>query len=204
MATGEEPMSRQWYVLRTRPRCEGSAAGALDREGLELFFPQVRTPRNSGGYTSTPLFPGYLFLRLDWESGGSPPVRHIPGVLDWVRFNGVVPAVPDDVISALISRVESLNDDGGLWTKFRRGDRVLVISGKMESLAEVLDEPETPDARVRVLLDFMRRQVPAQVPWRSLRPVPENSGLYHDRPARRTRGGGRWIRGQGPRAFATT
>ena len=96
-----------------------------------------------------------------------------------------------------------MNRADGLWTQFRPGEKVLVVSGKMESLAEVLEEPKSPEARVRVLLDFMGRRVSALVPWHNLRQV---QGDAADGPIgrrrRRTRGGGRWVRGFGPRAVA--
>ena len=195
-------MARHWYVLRTMPRCERGAVGALEREGFEVHFPRVQTPRPQGGYNNAPLFPGYLFIRLDWDDPDSPSVRRLPGVLGWVRFDGVVPHVPDAVISDLALRVQSMDQGGGLWTRFRPGDRVLVVSGNMESLAEVIEEPNSPESRVRVLLDFMSRQVPAQVPWRNLRRVPEGSYSSEVRRGRRTRGGGRWVRGFGPRGLA--
>ena len=195
-------MASNWYVLRSMPRCERGAVKALEREGFEVLFPKVQTPRPQGGYNNAPLFPGYLFIRLDWDDPNSPSVRRLPGVLGWVRFDGVVPHVPDAVISNLALSVESMNYEGGLWTRFHPGDKVLVVSGKMESLAEVLEEPSSPESRVRVLLEFMSRQVPAQVPWRNLRRVPEGSYSSEVPRARRTRGGGRWVRGFGSRGLA--
>ena len=197
-------MSGLWYLIRTKPRCEGRAAASLEREGYELFFPRVRSPLPMAGYTTTPLFPGYLFLRYDGDNQGRPSVRGLPGILGWVHFDGVVPAVPDQVVTDLARRVESINTGGGLWTRFRPGDHVLVVSGRVKSLAEVLEEPKSPQARVRVLLDFMGRLVPAQVPWHSLRPVSEETIANENRRRfRRTRGRCRWIRGVGPRAVAS-
>ncbi|MCH8959166.1 MAG: succinate dehydrogenase assembly factor 2, partial [Proteobacteria bacterium] len=93
-----------------------------------------------------------------------------PQLADFL-LNGVVPAVPDEVVELVAERVQAINCTGGLWTRFRRGQRVHVLSGKMEGLAEVVEEPRSPEDRVRVLLEFMGRQVPAQVPWLNLRPI---------------------------------
>lgn len=195
-------MSRHWYVLRTRPHSERVAAAALERDGMELFLPCVRRPHRDAGEVSAPLFPGYIFLRHDLEGERLPSLDRFPGVLGWVEFCGVVPTVPDEVIADLAHRVEAINRGGGLWTRFQAGQRVRVVSEHLEVLARVLEEPRSPQARVRVLLEFMGRLVSAQVPWASLQPVQSGAGLPARAP-RRTRGRGRWTRGFGPRAVAS-
>ena len=196
-------MSSRWYVIRTKPQCEGLAAASLDREGLELFFPRVQARSPRATRTRIPLFPGYLFVRYDMESEAAPSVRRLPGILEWVRFDGVAPAVPDDLVAELVRRVDAINGEGGLWTRFRPGDCVRVVTGKLESLAEVVEEAKSPESRVRVLLEFMGRRVPAEIPWHNLQATQRDSvsNAYHRRP-RRTRGGGRWIRGFRPEPAA--
>jgi transcription antitermination factor NusG len=197
-------MALKWYVIRTKPQSEYIAAASLEREGLETLFARVRSPWSRPGQADMPLFPGYLFTRCDPENDDCQPVYRLPGISGWVKFGGVAPPVPDEVVAMLSRRVEMINGGGGLWTRFRRGEKVRVVSGAMDGLAEVVDEPVSPQARVRVLLDFMGRQVPAQVPCRDLRPVSETFLANEKiRRLRRTRGRGRWIRGFGPRAAAT-
>ena len=196
--------STGWYVVRTRSRYEHRAARALESQGLEYYFPRVRVPRPPAGGVTRPLFPGYIFIRHDQQREDWPSVQTLPGVMGWLRFDGVIPRVPDDVIEELDRRVREINGTGGLWARFEPGDMVLVSSGELESLAEVLEGPKSPEARVRVLLDFMGRQVQADVPWHHLKPARED-GVYapmHHR-HRRTRGRGRWIEGFGPRDTTT-
>ena len=196
-------MARCWYLIRTKPQCDFLAADALKRDGFELFSPRVRIPHRRGGKRDAPLFPGYLFVRFDVENSDWPVVRLLPGILGWVRFDGVMPAVPDEVVNSLAERVEAIDSGGGLWNRFRQGDKVRVMSGKMESLAEVLEEATSPQARVRVLLEFMGRMVTAQVPWHDLHAAQQDStSIQNRRWPRRTRGKGRWIRGFGPSATA--
>ena len=194
-------MTQIWYVVRTKPRSEYRAAAALEREDFKIFLPLIRMPRSRGGYTVAPLFPGYIFLRHDWENQEWPSVRMLPGIIGWLRLGGVVPPVPGEVVTELVRRSEAINQSGGLWTRFRRGQRVRVVSDKIDALAQVLEEPRSPRDRVRVLLQFMGRMAPAQVPWDHLQAVQETEHLdYTDQARRRTRGGGRWIKGFGPRA----
>ena len=117
-----------------------------------------------------------------------------------MRFGGMVPHVPDELVNDLAQRVETINSEGGLWSRYRRGDKVRVVLGNTDSLAEIIEEPQSPQARARVLLQFMGRLVSTQVSWDDLRPV-QQEGDTDDkgRISRRTRGRGRWIRGFGPR-----
>ena len=195
-------MAHCWYVIRTRPRCERLASESLQRDGHDVFFPRVKAQGQVSGDVIVPLFPGYLFLRCDPEARDWAAAGRASGVLGWVRFEDEVPVVPDDVIEELARRVREVNSDGGLWTRFRPGDAVHVESGKLDRLAWVLDEPGSPEARVRVLIEFMGRLVPAEVPRRGLRPVGQGELETHRRRGRRTRGRGRWIQGFGPRGLA--
>ncbi len=191
-------------MIRAKPQSEHLAASALERNGFELFLPCVRTLGAKQRRHSAPLFPGYLFIRNRDENPDWSSIRRLPGVLGWVHFNGVVPLVPDDVIVDLGRRVESIEMNGGLWTRFQPGDKVRVISGNVETLAEVIEERQSPQSRVQVLLEFMGRRVSAQVPVHDLRLTDHNtSNKEQTRGPRRTRGKGRWIRGFGPSAAAS-
>ena len=190
-----------WYLIRTRPRSEYKAAAGLERSGYEYYFPKVRTPKPRPGHDDTPLFPGYLFVRYHRNGNGLPPLNRISGLIGWVDFDGAVPEVPDEIIEELSQRIDAINNHGGHWRRFKPGETVQVTSGRMNNLAKVLEEPESPQSRVQVLLNFMGRMVRARVPWRDLEPVNGVPGSYWpSRSPRRTRGRGRWIRGQGPRA----
>ena len=194
-------MTSGWYLMRTRAMSEYLAAAALERNGYEFFFPRVETPKPRPGYDDMPLFPGYVFVRCNVNGRGLPSIQHMAGLLGWVQFDGVAPSVPDRVIDDLQDRLAEINSTGGHWTRFQPGQTVRVASGHLQGLAEVLEEPKTPESRIRVLLEFMGRMVPARVPWHDLQPVAGDGwNGNRRRPPRRTRGRGRWIRGFGPRS----
>lgn len=192
-------MALRWYVVRTKPQCDYQAAESLENDGFEAFFPRCKTPKSRLSRSDTPLFPGYLFLRFDFANQDWSRLKAMPGILGWVRFNGEIPSIPDDVVADIANWVDAMNESGGVWTRFKPGQRVRVVSGNFESLAEVLEEPKSPQSRVRVLLELMGQMVSAQVPWHSLQPSRPDDGdrAAHRRP-RGTRGKGRWIRGPGP------
>ena len=194
-----------WYVVRTRPNCERLAVSALTQERFEPFFPRVSIPAGDHRSRRVALFPGYVFIHCDIKNHNLPIVSRLAGVQGWVKCGNDVPEVPEDVIIELRRRVETLHRSGGLWERFRVGQLVRVSQGKLEGLAKILTEPRSPQDRVRILLDFMGRQVPAIVPWHSLSPASEGAEQSTSFPVgRRTRGRGRWIRGHGQRAPAQT
>ena len=199
--SGNGSHTEGWYLVQTRSMSEYTAAAAMERHGYELYFPRIRTPRPRRGHDDAPLFPGYLFVKANVNGSGLPPIGRVAGLIGWVQFDGVATSISDEVILELDRRLDAINHSGGYWTRFRPGDQVRVSSGRMEALAEVLEEPKSPESGVRVLLDFMGRLVPARVPWRDLRSIGDGEAVqYLGRPPRRTRGRGRWVNGFGPRA----
>lgn len=186
-------MALRWYAVRTEPRAEYQAASQLTQDGFDIFFPRVQSPDPRVGHTDLPLFPGYLFLKCDPETEGWPSFRAGHRIANWVSFGGDIAWIPDDDVTKLMERVENINSHGGQWRRYSPGELVQVLSHGMEAVAEVVEEPKSPEGRVKVLLEFMGRVVSAQVAWRDLRPITDN---LHRKP-RRTRGKGRWIRGPG-------
>jgi transcription antitermination factor NusG len=74
--------SLSWYALRVRAKSERSVALALDSKGYEHFLPlyRVATKRSDRiKQLELPLFPGYLFCRLNFLERVL-PVLTIPGV----------------------------------------------------------------------------------------------------------------------------
>jgi len=191
-----------WYLARTRPLCEYKAAAALESEGHDFFFPRVNTPKPRRGHDDTPLFPGYLFVRFKSTGIGLAAITQISGLAGWVEFDGEVPSVPDTIISELSRTVDNVNMNGGSWRRFPPGEMVRITSGWMDHVAKVLEQPQSPDSKVSVILHFMGKLVRASVPWKDLEPVNGGSDEFpSNRPVRRTRGKGRWIRGHGPRVL---
>jgi glycine/D-amino acid oxidase-like deaminating enzyme len=161
----------------------------------------ITYPEQNYHWSNDPDTHNSLILQEELLRASENIAHRFPGVLGWVRFGGNVPHLPDAVITELQDRVATIHTTGGLWNRFGVGEVVGVSHGKFEGLATVLNGPTSPDARVRVLLDFMGRRVTATVPWRSLSSKPD---ISEEPPSsrRRTRGRGRWIKGFGSRTSA--
>lgn len=197
-------MPQRWHVARTRPLGEYLAADGMKRIGLQIFFPRIRTRQPRPGRQDVPLFPGYLFFRYNLDEDGWPALYDVPHVLGLVRFEGVSPPVPDEAIDTLAKQVDAHNEASGPQARLVAGQKVRVVSGKLKSLAEVVVEPKSEQARVRVLLEFLGRMVIAEVPrgdvW--LMDPWESWTIPKRRSPRRTRGRGRWIGDWRPHSMA--
>lgn len=197
-------MAAKWFVARTRPRVESIACSKLVRDGLEIFLPRVKSPYTVGKSAESLLFPGYLFIRCDPETNGWPIFRMEHQILGWLEFDGVIPALPDEDIKSLTTHINDINGEGGIWRRYQAGEIVDVVSPTVSGLAEVLEEAKSPRSRVKVLMEFMGRLVPAQIPWENIKPLEHsqhNTNDFNHRP-RRTRGHGRWIRKDRQRSTA--
>lgn len=190
-----------WYLARTKPMSEYVAAHSLARRGYRLFLPLVRTPRPRPGRDNAPLFPGYIFVHRDIEET-LPPIGQMAGFIGWVEFDGSLPSLSHKAVEQLRERVRDIDDVGGHWERYKPGQQVRLVSGEIESLAEILEEPKSPNFPVQVLMSFMGRRVPARVPWKQIQPL--NMAADNLPLSRRTRGRGRWIKGFGPRVGTVT
>ena len=93
------PATLSWYVVHTKIRQEALAMTNLNRQGFECYMPMLKMEkmrRHKATLVEEPMFPRYLFIRLD-TSGSGPswsPIRSTLGVSQLVRFGGQ-PAVVD-------------------------------------------------------------------------------------------------------------
>lgn len=188
----------RWYVVQTKPRAEGLALQEFQRDEYETYCPRVKNSGTSGSWGETPLFPGYFFLKCNPEGEGWPQFRPRHRVIGLVKFGDVAPSLSTGEVAKLKRLVEETTSASGLRSRFRPGTRVHIETGSISSLAEVVEQATSPQARVRVLLRFMGREISALVPPENLQVIQENEGLQIQDP-RRTRGRGRWVSGFGPR-----
>ena len=147
-----------WYAIHTKPRQEEHAAEHLRRQEFEVYLPkikQARRFRQRWRDTIEPLFPRYLFIRLDLGSDNVAPIRSTRGVSKLVSFNGLPATVPEPLIDALI---ESADPDSGLLPphedRFKPGATVTIVNGPLAGL-EAIFEAHDGEARSIILLELL-------------------------------------------------
>ncbi|MDX2169346.1 MAG: transcription termination/antitermination NusG family protein [Deltaproteobacteria bacterium] len=160
----------EWYVVRSKPRREEYAQDQLLRRGVETFLPRILEPaRGRLAPVVGPLFPGYLFARVDLLSQYN-RVIWAPGVSRFVAFGDVPASVDPEVIAFLRERAGAAGIVRVVRT-FHDGDVVRVTRGPLHGLEGVVDGHASGQARVRVLMELLRRRTQVSVPSQLLEHV---------------------------------
>jgi transcriptional antiterminator RfaH len=164
---------QQWYLVYAKPRQETVARLNLERQGYGVYLPLVRQPRrHKGRMTSVvaPMFPRYLFIRLDTQTDNWGPIRSTFGVVSIVRFGQSAAAVPDDLIALLRSR----EDDDGIQVlpveRYRRGTKIRITDGGFAGYEGIFVAHSARD-RVTVLLQVLGRHTRASIDLGAIEPA---------------------------------
>jgi len=153
----------EWYVVRSKPRREEFAQTQLIRRGVETFLPRIEErSRHRSPPMIAPLFPGYLFARIDLSTQYT-SVIWTPGVNAMVAFGDIPAPVEAGVIEFLQRRCER---HGLIVARptFAAGDQVRVVDGPLEGLYGVVQDGASGRDRVRVLMELLRRRTQVTVP----------------------------------------
>jgi len=159
-----------WYVIHTKPRQEKRALLNLEQQGYECYLPLLSLEKLRQGALSLieePLFPRYLFIRLDASKFGQSwaPIRSTLGVSRLVTF-GLDPAKIDaDLISAL--RTQNSLAQQAPQRMFNEHDHVQILSGPFAGLGAVY-QMQDGESRAMVLIQFLSKPIKIAVPHASL------------------------------------
>ncbi|MGB5832085.1 MAG: transcription/translation regulatory transformer protein RfaH [Thiohalocapsa sp.] len=147
-----------WYVVHTKPRKESLAEANLQRQDFETYLPsykRIARHRNTWREIIEPLFPRYLFLRIDPNQQTVAPIRSTLGVTTLVTFGHRLAPVSDEIIDAIRHNAEAQT---GLRIAsehhFKRGDSVAITAGPFEGLQGIF-ETSSGAQRVALLLDIL-------------------------------------------------
>lgn len=159
-----------WYALYTCANHEKRVALALAERHLEHYLPVYRSLRRWNDRRvelDLPLFPGYVFLRLDLRE--KLRALQIPGAVRLVGFDGRPAALPDDEFALLRA---------GLAARLAAepcpfltvGRRVRIASGPFAGLEGILKRKKS-GLRVVVSLDLIQRSISLDLSGYDVRPV---------------------------------
>lgn len=146
----------KWYAVKTKPHQEPLADLNLQRLGVETFFPRLeqnKLIRRKRQTVIGPLFPGYLFARLDLDVHYR-AVTYARGVQRVVAFGSTPAIVEEEIIEALKSRLH----DGCVLVpqqKFSPGQVVRIQEGPLGGLDAIFEREMSDHRRVALLLQTL-------------------------------------------------
>ena len=96
----------RWYAIQTKANREKEVEKRLSDLHIEVFMPWMRTRRRIGSrfhWILAPLFPGYLFCRLDLIESGK-AARYSPGFRDFLKFGNQIAEVAIEIVTSVRER----------------------------------------------------------------------------------------------------
>lgn len=145
----------QWYCVHTKPgqeeACERYCRNLL---GLETFYPRLKRQKTLFGtrrWVIGPLFPRYLFCRMDIRIHYR-AVRYAPEAVNVVSFGDRPVEVESSIIDGLKSWASEPVNIISVTRQPKPGDCVEIIEGPLRGLQAVFEREMSDSERVSVLL----------------------------------------------------
>lgn len=159
-----------WYVVRTKTGGEERSTWHLKNQGFEAYLPRYRKQVRHARKTEMalrPLFPGYVFVRLDIGRQRWRAINGTFGVIGIVQFGDTPQAIPERMVQAIRAREDAVGAVDVAPQGLQKGDRVRVREGAFAEYTALLGEV-SDGKRVTLLLDLMGREVRISVNMENL------------------------------------
>jgi transcription elongation factor/antiterminator RfaH len=163
-----------WYVLHTKSRFENVVNDGLVKKSVEVFLPRITVAskrKDRKKMIRVPLFPGYVFVRTDLNPNHHLEIVKTIGAVKLVGNKQGPIAVPDDTVESLRIMVASEHPIT-TGTKFRKGDRVMVISGPFSGVIGIFDRYRGKD-RIVVYIEALGQYAAVEVSAEDVERVPD-------------------------------
>jgi len=153
-----------WFVIHTKPKDERRVKNHFEGMEIETLLPLCENLCYSHARMrrmTTPLFPNYLFAKLDLE-------RHYYKV-KWTRgVNRILgignePTPISEVVIEMIKDRMGNDDTIGLLDDLQEGDLVQITSGPLKDFIGVFQKGLSSSGRVRILLNLIGKELPVQI-----------------------------------------
>ena len=156
-----------WYALHSKPRKEDFLWHQLSTNNVESYYPILKVRRaKTCKQKSSPYFPQYLFVHLDFENTSISELKWMPGVLCLVSFGGEPAQISDQLIKLLQQRIDIINAGNEEYLdNLKPGDLVTIQDGPFRGYEAVFNSRITGSERVRCMLKMVQdRQILITLP----------------------------------------
>lgn len=138
-----------WYLCQTKVRDEYRAKINLERQGYFTNLPLL---------DNQPLFPGYIFVRVDDKPFA--PINNTRGVLHLVKFGENLAIVPDSLIGSLQETEWARSDECA------PGTEVVVNSGPFNHIRAIVKAKKHD--RIIVLMTILNSEQELSFPLKDV------------------------------------
>jgi transcriptional antiterminator NusG len=169
-----------WFAVYTLSCREKQVSRHMDLHAIEHFLPVTKTRRRwKNGCTMVveePLFPGYLFVRID--SSARTQVLAVPGVHSIVGTGKDPSPLPNFEIESLRRSVDLLKIEPHPYLNV--GDRATVLRGPLGGMTGIVVRKKN-GLRFILSLDLIMKSVAVEVDAADLEPCGDVSWNAHDK-----------------------
>jgi transcriptional antiterminator RfaH len=158
----------RWYVIKCRPRQDYRALENLDRQRFSCYLPTLSVERmhhNRQVEIQEPLFPGYLFIRLDDINDNWYPIRSTRGVSQIVCANGHPLPVQEEIIEVIRKRLATSRSSVPC---LQPGERVRITEGCFSGV-EAVFVAKDGSQRVMLLMKILHQEQTLSFPAGAVR-----------------------------------
>lgn len=171
VASSKEFGAAAWHLVYVKPRHEYTVLDNLERQGYPCYLPQLcieKIRRRKAVIVTEPMFPRYLFVRLDASGNGKSwsPIRSTLGVSRLVYFGNQAAKV-DDVLVDMLRKQEQATPNQPFLIN---GDAVVITNGQFSGI-EAIYQTADSERRSMILLEILSRPVRIQIDTACLRKI---------------------------------
>ena len=155
-------MQPYWLLLQTKSREEVRAQEHLQNQGCCIFCPHIEVEKISRGKRQVqqePLFPGYLFLKVqDEQQQGATytSIRSTRGVSKIVRFGEAYTKLPQALIDSIEARISNTHEP--LSSNMpQKGEKVTINDGAFKGMEAVYQQADGA-MRSMVFINLLHQQ----------------------------------------------
>jgi transcription antitermination factor NusG len=131
---------RNWFAVETRPRHEKKVSIGLREKGIDIFLPLFSEKHHWSDrrqIVEMPVFPRYVFVRIEPTTSARIPVLRTGGVMSFVGNRGIGSAIPDAQIESVMS-VISQGVSFSHYAFLEIGERVRIRGGALDGVEGIL------------------------------------------------------------------
>lgn len=163
------PEEAKWYIVHTYSGYENKVASNLEKtvenRGLRDLIQEVFVPtekiteikENKKRNIERKIFPGYVIIKMILTDETWYIVRNIRGCTGFVGPSSKPVPLTDDEVKRL--GVES----NSIEVSYKVGDKVIIIDGPLENSVGTVEELDTENNCVRVLVNMFGRNTPVEL-----------------------------------------
>lgn len=159
----------RWFVCHTKPRCEKKFDDLMAREQFAHYLPLIQSVRRYGTQKKTftkPLFPGYVFTRIEPAKKTRIYQQDLLVRAMLVENEAVFLGQLEDVKAICASGLEA-----AVHPLMKKGTHVRVVGGPLNGLEGYVDDPANPQGIV-VSVDVLQQGLLVRLPLDSLQLLP--------------------------------